>query len=175
MSAEGGLMVQRETPSTSATGKDPTKVLIIEHEGDGLDDLVGSMLSRSRNVAITMQPCSPRGDANWVRTTLSGRPRFFWRDSGLTAALGAAGRASPDLIVLIVLNPHFVTDEDCACFREIRALPALRDIPILFMSVDKHHSGSVDEHAGRFGANGYVRGPFSTEEFLAAYDAVMGK
>jgi hypothetical protein len=126
-------MVQRETPSTSATGKDPTKVLIIEHEGDGLDDLVGSMLSRSRNVAITMQPCSPRGDANWVRTTLSGRPRFFWRDSGLTAALGAAGRASPDLIVLIVLNPfllrmrtvpalersgrcrHYETSPSCSC------------------------------------------------------------
>ena len=167
--------MRRETASTSAIGEAPTKVLIIEHYfGDGLDDLVGSALRRNRNVAITMQPCEPREPAQRGPPTLYGRLRFFWRDSGLTAALGTAGRAPPDLIVLIVLNPHEVTDEDCACFREIRALPALRDIPILFISVDKLHSGSVDEHAGRFGANGYVRVPFSTEELLAVYDALMG-
>ena len=167
--------MQRETASTSVTGKEPIKVLIIEHYfGDGLDDLVGSVLRRNRNVAITMQPCDPREPAQRGPPTLSGRPRFFWRDSRLTSALEAAGRTSPDLIVLIVLNPHFVTDEDCACFREIRALPALRDTPILFISPDKGPFGSARRHARRFGANGYVRVPFSTEEFLAAFDAVMG-
>jgi DNA-binding response OmpR family regulator len=138
---------------TSETSETPAKVLIIP-EWQDLGDLVKFILDHYRSAACSVEPM-----------------RSYAKP---TAALVAAERDPPDLIILMHLNPHFLPDGECHRFRASRASPALRDIPILFMCVEKIHHGFVDKQARRFAANGYVVVPFEIQELLAAYDAMLG-
>ncbi|GBC59575.1 hypothetical protein DENIS_0514 [Desulfonema ishimotonii] len=75
-----------------------------------------------------------------------------WVDSG-PAALAAARRKPPDLILLDVLMPEMDGYEVC---RHLKADPATRKIPVIFIS------GMNDERTGlQAGAVDYIRKPMS--------------
>jgi adenylate cyclase len=78
------------------------------------------------------------------------------------AALEALTRVPPNLILLDVMMPGIDGFETC---QRIKATPALRDIPLIFLTGRR---GSADIVRGfELGAVDYVAKPFNTHELLA--------
>jgi CheY-like chemotaxis protein len=78
-----------------------------------------------------------------------------------------AGRAvverAPDLIIADIQLPYMDGDEFVAA---LRADPSVRDIPVIFLSVD----GQLEEHARRLGAVAYFDKSVSAERLLEVVD-----
>ncbi|MFO1496164.1 MAG: hybrid sensor histidine kinase/response regulator [Lysobacterales bacterium] len=77
-------------------------------------------------------------------------------------ALEVLGRVRPDLILLDVLMPEMDGYETCA---QIKAVPAWRDIPIIFLTA-KSDTGDI-VRGFELGAVDYVAKPFHAHELLA--------
>jgi CheY-like chemotaxis protein len=69
----------------------------------------------------------------------------------------------PDLIIADIQLPYMSGDEFVAA---LRADPAVRDIPVIFLSVDEH----LQEHARRLGAVAYFDKNVSSERLLEVVD-----
>ena len=84
-------------------------------------------------------------------------------------ALEAAARLKPDLMVLDVMLPAVNGFEVC---RRVRHQPALRHIPILFLSA----RGLENEIAKglALGATAYMTKPFATRELIRTVDELLG-
>jgi CheY-like chemotaxis protein len=78
-----------------------------------------------------------------------------------------AGRAvmerAPDLIIADIQLPYMDGDEFVAA---LRADPSVRDIPVIFLSVD----GQLEAHARRLGAVAYFDKSVSAERLLEVVD-----
>jgi CheY-like chemotaxis protein len=70
---------------------------------------------------------------------------------------------APHLIIADIQLPYMNGDEFVAA---LRADPAVRDIPVIFLSVD----GQLEEHARRLGAVAYFDKSVSTERLLEVVD-----
>jgi DNA-binding response OmpR family regulator len=82
--------------------------------------------------------------------------------------LAIAKQDPPDLIILDVMMPQINGYEVC---RQIKATPALRDIPILFVTVVPPRMGYPETQ--RLGGAGYLCKPYKINEILEARDAVL--
>ncbi len=78
------------------------------------------------------------------------------------SALAQAKQAQPDIILLDVMMPGISGFETC---QRLRATPATRDIPVIFMTALTDASDKVMSF--RAGAVDYVTKPFQHEELLA--------
>jgi CheY-like chemotaxis protein len=74
---------------------------------------------------------------------------------------------SPDLIIADIQLPYMSGDEFVAA---LRADPAVRDIPVIFLSVD----GQLEEHAKRLGAVAYFDKAVSPERLLEVVELYAG-
>lgn len=83
-------------------------------------------------------------------------------------ALGAAERLKPDLMVLDVMLPAINGLEVC---RRARLMPALRHIPILFLSARGLENEITKGLA--LGATAYMTKPFATKELIRAVDELL--
>jgi DNA-binding response OmpR family regulator len=83
----------------------------------------------------------------------------------IESAVAVAEKDPPDLVLL---DSEFLSDEQ---YYRLRASQALQQAPILFVDAKPHKM--VDEQAKRLGARGYVLMPFSPQELLTAYEAVL--
>jgi CheY-like chemotaxis protein len=70
---------------------------------------------------------------------------------------------APHLIIADIQLPYMNGDEFVAA---LRADPAVRDIPVIFLSVD----GQLEEHARRLGAVAYFDKSVSSERLLEVVD-----
>ena len=70
---------------------------------------------------------------------------------------------APDLIIADIQLPYMSGDEFVAA---LRADPAVRDIPVIFLSVDRQ----LEEHARRLGAVAYFDKNVSSERLLEVVD-----
>ena len=82
--------------------------------------------------------------------------------------LAVAKQDPPDLIILDVMMPQINGYEVC---RQLKDTPALRDIPILFLTVVSPRMGY--EETQRLGGAGYLCKPYQISEILEARDAVL--
>ena len=82
--------------------------------------------------------------------------------------LAIAEQDPPDLIILDVMMPQINGYEVC---RQLKNTPALRDIPVLFLTVVPPRMGY--EETQRLGAAGYLCKPYQINDILAARDAVL--
>ena len=82
--------------------------------------------------------------------------------------LAIAEQDPPDLIILDVMMPQINGYEVC---RQLKNTPALRDIPVLFLTVVPPRMGY--EETQRLGAAGYLCKPYKINDILAARDAVL--
>ena len=69
----------------------------------------------------------------------------------------------PQVIIADIKLPHMNGDEFIAA---LRADPAVRDIPVIFLSVDEH----LAEHAKRLGAVAYFDKSVSAERLIEVVD-----
>ena|SRR5262245_32690778 len=74
---------------------------------------------------------------------------------------------SPDLIIADIQLPYMSGDEFVAA---LRADPAVRDIPVIFLSVD----AQLEEHAKRLGAVAYFDKAVSLERLLEVVELYAG-
>jgi len=74
---------------------------------------------------------------------------------------------SPDLIIADIQLPYMSGDEFVAA---LRADPAVRDIPVIFLSVD----AQLEEHARRLGAVAYFDKAVSLERLLEVVELYAG-
>jgi CheY-like chemotaxis protein len=74
---------------------------------------------------------------------------------------------SPDLIIADIQLPYMSGDEFVAA---LRADPAVRDIPVIFLSVD----AQLEEHAKRLGAVAYFDKAVSPERLLEVVELYAG-
>jgi len=74
---------------------------------------------------------------------------------------------APHLIIADIQLPYMSGDEFVAA---LRADPAVRDIPVIFLSVDAH----LEEHARRLGAAAYFDKSVSVERLLEVVDFYAG-
>ena len=74
---------------------------------------------------------------------------------------------SPDLIIADIQLPYMSGDEFVAA---LRADPAVRDIPVIFLSVN----GQLEEHAKRLGAVAYFDKAVSMERLLEVVELYAG-
>jgi PAS domain S-box-containing protein len=82
------------------------------------------------------------------------------------AALAAARELHPDAIVSDVMMPHL---DGLGVLRELRANPALKEIPIILLSA---RAGEESRLEGiEAGADDYLVKPFSSRELIASVDA----
>src|SRR5262249_20285179 len=82
------------------------------------------------------------------------------------AALRAAQERKPDLVVADVMMPEL---DGFGLLNRIRADPALRQIPVIFLSARAGEEARIEGmHAG---ADDYLIKPFSARELLARVDA----
>jgi len=81
-------------------------------------------------------------------------------------ALEQAGRATPDLVLLDVMMPGLDGFETC---RRLKAQPATRDVPVIFMTA----RSAIDDKVSGFeaGAVDYITKPFEKEEVIARVNA----
>lgn len=77
-------------------------------------------------------------------------------------ALASARQEAPDLILLDVTMPEMDGYETC---RQFRAIPALRDVPVIFISGLQDASDKAS--AFQNGGADYIAKPFLLEEVLA--------
>ena len=84
-------------------------------------------------------------------------------------ALEAAARLKPDLMVLDVMLPAVNGFEVC---RRVRHQPALRHIPILFLSARGLESEIAKGLA--LGATAYMTKPFATRELIRTVGELLG-
>jgi DNA-binding response OmpR family regulator len=82
--------------------------------------------------------------------------------------LAVAEQDPPDLIILDVMMPQINGYEVC---RQLKDTPALRDIPVLFLTVVPPRMGY--EETQRLGGAGYLCKPYKINEILEARDAVL--
>lgn len=86
-------------------------------------------------------------------------------------AVETAQAAKPDLIMMDVRMPRMSGYEAC---RQIKAVEALRDVPVIFLSAkgqDEEIQSGIDA-----GAAAYILKPFSTEELAKRVaDLLVGK
>lgn len=96
----------------------------------------------------------------------------FLRDAGLRSLVAKSGeaclnileKATPDLILLDVVMPHMDGYETC---RQIKLNPAIKDIPIIFMTA-MSNADSADKARGlALGAVDFISKPIVREEVLA--------
>ena len=85
-----------------------------------------------------------------------------------SAGLAVAKQDPPDLIILDVMMPQINGYEVC---RQLKDTPALRDIPVLFLTVVPPRMGY--EETQRLGGAGYLCKPYQISDILAARDAVL--
>jgi len=74
---------------------------------------------------------------------------------------------SPDLIIADIQLPYMSGDEFVTA---LRADPALRDIPVIFLSVD----AQLEDHAKRLGAVAYFDKAVSLERLLEVVELYAG-
>lgn len=84
-------------------------------------------------------------------------------------AVGLAVKESPDLILMDVRMP--VLDGYEAC-RQMRALPSLRDVPVVLLSVRGDEAVQKGLDAG---ATEYVVKPFALEKLLARVSEILAR
>lgn len=73
-----------------------------------------------------------------------------------------------DLIMMDVQMPHMNGYEAC---REIKKIPALRDVPVVFLSA-KGQSSEVREGLGA-GATDYMLKPFAPDELITRINQIL--
>lgn len=97
--------------------------------------------------------------------------RPFWRVEAVAdgqAALDAARRSPPDLIVADVMMPKL---DGFALLRALRADPALTSIPVIMLSARAGEEATVE--GMQAGAADYLVKPFSRRELIARVGAVL--
>lgn len=117
-------------------------IVIVDDEANNLSVLKGILENRGHH----------------IRPALSGE-----------LALKAIRRRSPDLVLLDILMPGADGYEICA---ELKAAPATRDIPILFISALSETQDKVK--AFESGGLDYISKPFRAEEVVARVEAHLG-
>ena len=83
-------------------------------------------------------------------------------------ALEEAERVKPDLMLLDVMLPAVNGFEVC---RRVRHLPALRHVPILFLSARALENEITEGLA--LGATAYMTKPFATKELIRTVDELL--
>ncbi len=84
------------------------------------------------------------------------------------AALEAARRRTPDLVLSDVMMPHL---DGFGLLRELRADPATRALPVILLSARAGEEARVE--GLQAGADDYVTKPFSAKELLARVDSAL--
>jgi len=85
-------------------------------------------------------------------------------------ALEKAQQSPPDLIILDIKMPRLNGYEAC---RRLREIPALKDIPIIFLSA-KGQRTEVEEGLS-LGAADYILKPFAPEDLVGKVREILGK
>ena len=98
------------------------------------------------------------------------RREGYRTDTALTggAALSAAERETPDLIILDLMLPDISGTEVC---RRLRAAPATREVPVIMLTA---RGEEIDRVVGfEVGADDYVVKPFSVRELVLRIAAIL--
>ena len=104
---------------------------------------------------------------DYVRRLLSGSYEVTAVGDGL-AALRSARERTPDLVLSDVMMPGL---DGFGLLREMRAAPALREVPVILLSARAGQEARVEGLAA--GADDYLTKPFNARELLARVDGTL--
>jgi two-component system, sensor histidine kinase and response regulator len=130
--SEGGAEPRRETDGRARMNHKNATIMVVDDTPTNLQLLDEALRARGYDVRVF-----PRGDA----------------------ALRAAARNPPDLVLLDINMPEMSGFEVC---ERLKAQPALKDIPVLFISALSDAGDKVNAFAA--GGVDYVTKPFQFEE-----------